>query len=224
MGRQEQLMASSVRGFIRRHTRCRPVPGLGSVRLHLADETLPLWRAVQLETRDPDTPLPFWAYAWGGGLAISRYLLDRPEAVAGRRVADLGTGSGLCAIAAMQAGATSVVAIDVDPFAVAAVALNARANGVRVTVVAHDVLDDDPPDVEVLMAGDCWYEASLAERVLPWLRRARDRGLDVIVGDPGRRYLPADALEVVATYEVRTTTDLEDLGHRTAHVYRLRQP
>jgi predicted nicotinamide N-methyase len=168
--------------------------------------------------------LPYWAFAWGGGLAIGRYLLDQPEVVRGRRVFDLATGSGLCAIAAMQAGATTVVAADIDPFAVAAVALNARANRQRVTALARDVLDDPPPDVDVILAGDCWYEARLAERVLPWLRRARADGIDVLVGDPGRRYLPTDVLIELRSYDVRTTTELEDLDHRQGRVYALRSP
>ena len=126
-------MATSPRAFVLRHTRLRPVPGLEEIRLHLADEVLPLWGAVQVETGDPDAALPYWAFAWGGGLAIGRYLREHPETVAGRSVFDLGSGSGLCAIAAMAAGAASATGADIDPFAVAAIALNARANGRRVT-------------------------------------------------------------------------------------------
>lgn len=199
------------------------MPGLDEIRLHLADEILPLWHAVQLESNDPDAALPYWAFAWGGGLAIAHYLRDHPEAVAGRRVFDLASGSGLCAVAAMEAGASSVIAADIDPFAVAACGLNARANGHRVTTLHDDVLDEGPPDVDVVLAGDCWYEARLAERVLPWLQRVRDLGIEVLVGDPGRRYLPTDALEEVATYEVRTTTELEDLEYKVGHVYTVRR-
>jgi predicted nicotinamide N-methyase len=198
------------------------VPGLEKIRLHLADDALTLWHAVQIETGDPDAALPYWAFAWGGGLAIGRYLADRPDVVHGRRVFDLATGSGLCAIAAMQAGAEAVTAVDIDPFAVAAVALNARANRQRVSVIGRDVLDEAPPDVDVILAGDIWYEARLAERVLPWLLQARLRGIDVLVGDPGRRYLPADLLVELGTYDVRTTTELEDLAHRQGRVYALR--
>jgi predicted nicotinamide N-methyase len=215
-------MAASARAFVLRQTRLRPVPGLEEIRLHLADEVVPLWHAVQVETGDPDAALPYWAFAWGGGLAIARYLRDRPEAVAGRRVFDLASGSGLCAIAALRAGAASAAGTDIDAFAAAAIDLNARANGGRVTVVRRDVLDEEPPDAEVVLAGDCWYEAGLAERVLPWLERARDRGIDVLVGDPGRRYLPADALTELARYEVRTTTELEDLERKEGRVYALR--
>lgn len=197
------------------------MPGLEEVRLHLADEPLPLWHAVQLETGDPDAPLPYWAFAWGGGLAIGRYLREHPEVAAGRRVLDFASGSGLCAIAALRAGARRATAADIDPLAAAAIALNARANRCRVEVLRRDILDDDPPDVDVVIAGDCWYEAALAGRAITWLRRVRDRGIDVLVGDPGRRYLPLDALVELASYEVRTTTELEDLERKRAAVYAL---
>ena len=214
-------MAASPRAFVIRHTRPRPVPGLEEVRLHLADEILPLWHASQVDTGDEDAPLPYWAFAWSGGLALGRYLREHPEAVRGRRVFDLASGSGLCAIAAMLAGATEATGVDVDPAAVAAIALNARANGVRVGALARDVLDDEPPDADVVLAGDCWYEQGLAARVQPWLRRAQAAGLDVLLGDPGRRYLPTDELVELAAYEVRTTTELEDMDRKTARVFRL---
>ncbi len=215
-------MPDSRRAFVVRHAPLRPVPGLEAIRLHLADDVLAVWRAAQLETGDPDAALPYWAVAWGGGLAISRHVLEHPEMVAGRRVFDLASGSGLCAIAAMGAGASVAVAADIDPFAVAAIGLNARANRCRVQVVGRDVLDDDPPDADVVLAGDCWYEGDLARRVLPWLQRALARGLDVLVGDPGRPYLPTADLVELATYDVRTTSDLEDLQRRRGRVYRLR--
>ena len=192
-------LSASPRAFILHHTALRPVPGLETIRLHLADDAFTLWHAVQIETGDPEAALPYWAFAWGGGLAIGRYLREHPEAVRGRRVFDLATGSGLCAIAAMQAGAPAVTAADIDPFAVAAVALNARANRQRLTVIGRDVLDDPPPDVDVILAGDCWYEARLAERVLPWLlqgprawhRRPRRRSRSPLPPDrrPGRASL-----------------------------------
>jgi predicted nicotinamide N-methyase len=215
-------MAASPRAFVLRHTHLRPVPGLEEVRLHLADEVLHLWYAVQIETDDPDAVLPYWAFAWGGGLAIGRYLRENPEAVAGLRVFDVASGSGLCAIASMHAGAAEATGADIDAFAAAAIKLNARANGRRVTVVCRDVLDEDSPDVDVILAGDCWYEARLAGRVLPWLHRARDRGIEVLVGDPGRRYLPTEELVELASYDVRTTTELEDLERKQGRVYALR--
>ena len=216
-------MTGSSRAFVIRHTTLGPVPGADGIRLHLGAEVLPLWHAVQVETGDPDAALPYWAFAWGGGLAIARYLADHPATVWARRVVDVASGSGLCAIAAMHAGATSSIAIDVDMFSVAAIKLKARANGVRVTAIRRDVLDEGPPDADVLLAGDCWYEAGLAARVTPWLTRARDHGVDVLVGDPGRRYLPTADLEEIACYEVRTTTELEDLDRKQARVYRLRR-
>ena len=215
-------MPPSRRAFVHRHTRLRPVPGLEEIRLHLADEVLPLWHAVQVETGDPEAALPYWAFAWGGGLAIARYLRDHPQAVAGRRVFDLAAGSGLCAIAALGAGAAEATSADIDAFAWAAIELNARANGRRVSIVRRDVLDEEPPDADVILAGDCCYEARLAERVLSWLRRAQGRGIEVLVGDPGRRYLPTDQLIEQAAYDVRTTTELEDLALKKGRVYSLR--
>lgn len=215
-------MTTSPRAFVLRHTRLRSVPGHESIRLHLADEILPLWHAVQLETGDADAALPYWAFAWAGGLAIARYLQDHPEAVAGRRVFDLGSGSGLCAIAALQAGAAAATGADIDVLAAAAMERNAKANRCRIGVVRRDILDEPPPDVDVVLAGDCWYEGRLAERVLPWLQRARVDGIQILVGDPGRRYLPTDELEELATYSVRTTTELEDLDQKVGRVYRLR--
>jgi predicted nicotinamide N-methyase len=211
------------RAFVLRHTKLRPVPGLDATRLHLTDDVLALWAAVQRETGEADAPLPYWAFAWGGGLAIARYLGERPEAVAARRVFDLGSGSGVCAIVALGAGASAVVAADIDPFAAAAIELNARANRRRLTVVNGDVLDEPPPSgIDVILAGDCWYEQGLAGRSMRWLRQAHEADIEVLVGDPGRRYLPTDELEPLATYEVRTTTELEDLDLKRATVYRLR--
>jgi predicted nicotinamide N-methyase len=216
------MKAASTRAFVLHNTRLRPVPGLEEIRLHLADEVLPLWHAVQVETHDEDAALPYWAFAWGGGLAIARYLREHPTAVAGRRVFDFGSGSGLCAIAALRAGASAVEASDIDPFAVAAIELNARANTGRVNVTARDVLDEDVPEVDVIVAGDCWYEARFAERILPWLLRAREAGVEILVGDPGRRYLPLEEMDELASYEVRTTTELEDLAMKRGRVFALR--
>ena len=217
-------MADSARSFVLRQTRPAVVPGLPAIRIHTAEEILPLWHAVQIELEDPDAALPYWAFAWSGGLAIASYLRDVPGRVAGRRVLDFASGSGLCAIAAMQAGAAETTGVDIDPFAAAAIELNAKANRVRVSRLRRDLLDDEPPDVEVILAGDTCYDANLAARVLPWLRVAQSRGIDVLVGDPGRRYLPADDLVELACYDVRTTTELEDLDHKHGRVYGLRLP
>ncbi len=216
-------MASSPQAFVRRHTSLRPVPGLNEIRLHLTHDVLELWREVQLERRDPDAALPYWAIAWAGGLAVARYLCDHPDAIVGRRVFDFASGSGLCAIVAARSGASDVTAADVDSFAAAAIRLNAAVNGCRIGVVYRDILDEEPPDTDVLIAADCWYEGRLAERVLPWLQRARDRGIEVLVGDPNRDYLPASHLVELARYQVRTTSELDDLAKTNGWVYALRR-
>jgi predicted nicotinamide N-methyase len=217
-------VATSARSFVLRHTRLQDVPGLDGIRLHLADDALALWHASQLATGDPDSPLPYWGFAWGGGLALGRYLFEHPEVVAGRRVLDVASGSGLCAIAAVRAGAAEVTAVDVDPVAVEAIRINARANKVRLDVMCADLLDDEPPDVDVILAGDCWYEESFAARITEWLLHARERGIDVRIGDPGRRYLPDDTFRQIATYEVRSTTEMEDLGRKSASVLEFNTP
>jgi predicted nicotinamide N-methyase len=213
------VTSSTKRSFVVRETRLQPVPGLHGIQLHLADDALALWRAVQVATADDDAPLPYWGFAWSGGLALAHLLQDRPGIVAGRRVLDLASGSGLVAIAALRAGADRALATDIDPFAHDAIALNARANQVRVSVLAGDLLDAPPPAVDVILAGDCFYEVGLAERVRRWLTEARRRGIDVFVGDPGRRHLPLQDLVRIAAYEVRTTTELEDLERTWAAAY-----
>lgn len=176
-----------------------------------------LQRAGEELGRD-DPPLAFWAFAWPGGLALARYLLDHPTEVAGLRVLDVAAGSGLCAIAAVRAGAARVEAVDIDPLAEAAATVNARANGVRFAVRRADVLSDPSPDVDVILAGDVSYEQPMATRMHAWLRRASLGGTRVLIGDPGRRYLPPD-LEPLATYRVRTTREIEDAEVRPASVY-----
>jgi predicted nicotinamide N-methyase len=152
----------------------------------------------------PSEP-PFWAAAWPGGQALARHLLDRPDLVAGRSVLDLGSGSGLVAVAAAMAGARSVLASEIDPFGRTAIALNAEANGVPPVPVVGDVLDGGPPDAEVLLAGDVCYDRAMTERVLPFLDAARARGADVLIGDPGRPYLPRERLLPLATFDVPDT-------------------
>jgi len=216
------LPMSHRRSFVAHHTRLRPVPGLPSIRLHLAEDAVPVWQATEAATGLAGAPIPFWAFAWAGGLAMACFLAERPDEVRGRAVLDFATGSGLVAIAAVQAGAQSVVAADIDPFAEAAAGLNARANGVRFEFVSRDLLLEEPPDVDVLLAADTWYEGPFAERVRPWLQAAADRGIRVLVGDPGRRYLPDGWLEELAAYEVETTTRLEDRPVVTGRVFVLR--
>lgn len=179
--------------FIRERMNAAPVSGLHDIRLHLAGPSSGLARRFGAEAAEP-----YWAFVWGGGLALARHVLDRPEVVAGRRVLDLGSGSGLVAIAAMTAGAASAVAVDIDPRAAVAARLNATLNGVVVETVTADWLDGPAPDgIEVVLVGDLFYEAGLAERALGFLRRCRAAGLEVLIGDPGRKTLPVEALEQV---------------------------
>ena len=217
-----RLSLSQRRALVARTTRLQALLDVPSIRLHLAAEAEPVSRATAAALEIDEAPLPYWAFAWSGGLAIARYLSDHPEAVAGRSVLDLATGSGLCAIAALQAGAATATGVDIDPFAEAAVDLNAKANGVRVGYIGRDLLDEEPPDAEVVLAGDTSYEGPFAERVGPWLRLAAARGARVLIGDPGRRYLPAVGLEELAACEVHTTTAFEDRDVVTARVFTLR--
>jgi predicted nicotinamide N-methyase len=212
------------RSLIARQTRLRVVPGLPGIRLHLADDAGPAWEATEAALGIATAPIPFWAFAWAGGIALARYLTEHPAEVRGLHVLDFATGSGLVAIAAQQVGAAHVDAADIDPFAEAAVQLNARANSVRIDYVGRDLLREPPPDVDVLLAADTWYESALAERVLPWLQQAADQGIRVLVGDPHRRYLPAGDLTLLADYEVETTTALEDRAIVRAGVFTLPGP
>ena len=172
------------------------------------------------ELQETGVPPPFWAFAWAGGQALSRYLLDEPQTVAGRTVLDLAAGSGLCAIAALKCGAVSALAADIDPFAVAATALNADANDVTVTGLLDDVLAVGPPGVDVILAGDICYEQAMASRMLSWLTDAARAGCNVLIGDPGRRYLP-EGLCQLAEYDIPTEPDLEEVEYKISRVYTL---
>ena len=217
--------ASAVRtapeAFIRAHTRLRPVPLVPELRLHVADEATELWSRTEEELGEMDLPAPFWAFAWAGGQALARYVLDHPQLVSGLRVADIGTGSGLVGLAAARAGA-HVTAYDTDAFAVMAARLNAAANGLALDVRLADPLLDGPcPDCDVALVGDLFYEKPVAERLLPWLEEAARRGVGILIGDPGRSYLPA-GLERLAEYGVPTTRALEDLELKRTGVWALR--
>ena len=209
---------ANLRAFVRRHTQLQPVAdGLG-VRLHLAADVTAVWHAAARELAIDDAPMPYWAFAWSGGLAIVSYLRDHPAAVDGRSVLDLGAGSGLCGIVAATLGATSVQAADIDPLARAAIAVNARANDVRIGISHSDVLESDPPDVDVVLAGDVCYEEAMGRRMIEWLRTAADQGARVLLGDPGRAYLPG-GLERLADYRVRTSTEVEEAVVKPSAVY-----
>jgi predicted nicotinamide N-methyase len=192
------------------------------VRLHLADEAIGLWEQTEEALGGVRMPPPFWAFAWAGGQALARYVLDHPETVAGRSVLDLASGSGLVAVAAALAGAASVTASDIDRFATAAVSLNAAANGVSVSARLGDLLGGDGEGAQAVLAGDVFYERAMAERVLSFLERVRARGALVLVGDPGRAYLPRDRFESLAVYDVPVVADLEDRAVKTTTVWRLR--
>lgn len=187
-------------GFFTRHTALRRPPLVPEVALHLAEDVSALWQAMEDERErgglGPGEASPFWAAAWVGGQALARYLLDTPGLVRGARVLDLGSGSGLVAIAARLAGAESVLASDVDPYARAVTPLNAAASGVHGIETFGDVLDDDVPELDVVLAGDVFYDLRMADRVRPWLFTAWARGATVLVGDPGRSQLPAGLVEV----------------------------
>jgi predicted nicotinamide N-methyase len=192
--------------FFARHTRLTRTPLVPEVALHLADDVAALWQAMADAAGTgagpgPGEASPFWAAAWIGGQGLARYVLDHPELVAGRTVLDLGAGSGLVAVAAALAGAGRVLASDVDPYALAVIPFNAAANGVTGVEPVGDVLDDDLPEVDVVLAGDVFYDLRMADRVRPWLFTAWVRGAVVLVGDPGRSQLP-EALQEVAAYDV----------------------
>ncbi len=209
---------ANLRAFVRNRTRLRPVPDVPGVRLHMADDVMEMAQLAGDTLGQADPPLPFWAVPWAGGLAIARYLLDHPEEVERKRVVDVASGSGLCAIVALRAGAASVHAVDVDPLAEAAVAVNARANGLRIGFSRRDLLSEPPPACDVVLAGDVCYEGPMAARMLGWLQGAADRGVRVLLGDPGRRYLPA-GLTRLATYRIRTSRELEDAELKESAVY-----
>jgi len=198
------------RAFILANTRLQAPPHTPELRLHLADEVTPIWRMTEEELGEIGLPPPFWAFAWAGGQALGRYLLDHPDEVAGQRVIDFATGSGLVAIAAMKAGAASVLAADIDPFCAAAVSLNAEANGVTVGFTDANLLDAAPPAADLILAADICYEKPMAEAVMDWLGVARAAGARVLIGDPGRAYFPKSGLVRLAEYRVPTSRELED--------------
>lgn len=206
--------------FIRAETDIRPVPHVPEIRLHVAHEAIALWQKTEEELAAMGLPPPFWAFAWAGGQGLARYLLDHPAEVAGRRVLDFATGSGLVAIAAAMAGAERVLAVDIDPFAVVASRLNAAENGVTIEAAQRDVIGLDE-GWEVILAGDVCYEQAMAARVLDWLEGLRRRGARVLLGDPGRSYLPKQGLAELAAYQVPVVGALEDHAIKRTVVWTL---
>ncbi|MFG1418330.1 methyltransferase [Xanthobacter sp. V0B-10] len=207
--------------FIRAETRLRPTALVPEISLHVADEAVPIWHRTEEELGEMGLPPPFWAFAWAGGQALARHVLDHPELVAGEDVLDFASGSGLVGIAAMKAGARRVTCADVDGFALAAIALNGEANAVTLAPMGEDLIGRDLGWGTVL-AGDICYEKDLAERVYAWLLALSRRGARVLIGDPGRTYLPKDRLEQLAEYHVPVTRELEDMEIKRTCVWRPR--
>jgi predicted nicotinamide N-methyase len=206
--------------FIRDNTRLMPVPHAPEIRLHLADEATELWQKTEDELGEIGLDPPFWAFAWAGGQALARYVLDNPALVAGKTVLDVATGSGLVAIAAAQAGAARVTAVDIDAFAEAAVGLNAAANGVEVEATTADPTGTDA-GWQVILAGDICYQRDMTEAMIGWLAPLARAGRAILIGDPGRTYLPRERLEKLAEYQVPVTRALEDFEIKRTGVWRL---
>ncbi len=207
--------------FILAQTRLVATPLAPEIRLHVADEATELWQKTEDELGRTGLPPPFWAFAWAGGQALARYVLDHPELVAGRRVLDFAAGSGLVAIAAAKAGAGIIEASEIDPFATAAIALNAAQNGVSLIVRPVDLVGSDD-GWEVVLAGDVSYQRDMAESATRWLAALARRGARVLIGDPWRGYLARDLLESIAAYNVPVSRALEDADVKRADVFRFR--
>ena len=205
--------------FILENTSVMSPPHVPEIRLHLADEAHDLWLKTEEELEEIGLPPPFWAFAWAGGQGLARYVLDNPEVVRGKRVLDFATGSGLVAIAAAKAGAPDVVAADIDPFCAAAVRLNAAANGVSVSFDGRDFIGENN-GFDVLLAGDVFYDRAFAARLIPCFSRLAEGGITILIGDPGRSYLPRERLAKLAEYQVPVTRALEDAEVKRTIVWR----
>ncbi len=203
--------------FIRANAALLAPPLVPEIKLYLATEVVPLWRATEDELAKIGVPPPYWAFAWAGGQALARYILDNPALVSNKMVLDIGSGSGLVALAAAKAGATQVLAADIDAFSCAAIGLNAAANQLDIAVTQEDIIGQHSA-WDVILVGDLFYERPLAERLLAWLAPLKATAL---LGDPGRSYFPKHGVEKLAIYTVQTTRDLEDREIRETGVYRL---
>ncbi|MBB1249555.1 class I SAM-dependent methyltransferase [Rhizobium sp. G21] len=212
-------MKTEPRAFILANTGVMAPPHTPEIRLWLADEAHDLWLKTEEELEAIGLPPPFWAFAWAGGQGLARYVLDHPDCVAGKRVVDFASGSGLVAIAAAKAGARSVTAIDIDPWTETAIALNSDLNAVEI-FFSGDNLIGEPINADVLLAGDVFYDKSFADALIPWFESLRQQGTEVIVGDPGRAYCPRDRMQSLATYQVPVTRALEDSEVKKTTVWR----
>ncbi|MEO3389407.1 methyltransferase [Mesorhizobium sp. CAU 1741] len=213
------LSPERAEAFIRANTALMAPPHVPELRLHLADEAHDLWSRTEAELESIGLQPPFWAFAWAGGQGLARYVLDNPDIVAGKRVLDFASGSGLVAIAAARAGAAHVLAADIDPFCAAAVALNAAANETKIDFTADDLVGLTG-DWHVVLAGDVFYDKAFAERLMPWFTSLARGATTVLVGDPGRSYLPKTAMTALATYQVPVTRALEDAEVKKTTVWR----
>src|SRR3954453_10672150 len=219
-------MIGDRKAFIRANTRLKPVPLVPEIALHVADESVPIWQKTEEELDAIGLPPPYWAFAWAGGQALSRYVLDNAGMVAKQRGLGLASGSGLVAIAAAMAGAI-VAAADIDAFTEAAISLNMAANGVYADILVRDMLEDPAPLVpryDVILVGALFYERDTSARALAFLERHAAVGTRVIVGDPGRTYLPKERLTRLAEYAVPVTRELEDLEIKRTVVWELLAP
>jgi predicted nicotinamide N-methyase len=214
-------MIDDIPAFIRENTRVLAPSHVPELQLHLADDAVALWQLTEEQLGELGLPPPFWAFAWAGGQALARYLLDHPEIVRGRDVLDVASGSGLVAIAAMKAGASRAIAVDIDAFAMHAAEINAALNGVSLTTSDSDPVGQ-PTLCDLILVGDLFYDRDLAPRVLAWLETLQREGKHVLIGDPGRTYLPKDKLEQIASYDIPVTRALEDAEVKRAAVWRLR--
>jgi predicted nicotinamide N-methyase len=206
--------------FIRANTIVASPPLVPELRLYLATEITPIWQASEAALQEMNLPPPYWAFAWPGGQALARHLLDHPELVAGKRVMDFAAGSGLTALAAKRAGAARVQAVEIDRVAGAAIQLNAELNDLDVEILCRDLVGETLPGIDLLLAGDICYERPMAERVTAWLRTLAAGGLTVLMGDPGRTYLPGDGLVEQARYDVPTSLELEDRELRQTVIWK----
>jgi predicted nicotinamide N-methyase len=206
--------------FILAQTAIAAPPLTPEIRLHLATEITPIWEATEASLTRMNLPPPYWAFAWAGGQALTRFLIDHPDWVRGKRVLDFAAGSGLSAIGAAKAGAALVQAAEIDDYAIAAIALNARINDVAIELLREDLVGVDPR-WDVVLAGDVCYERPMAERVIAWFRALAGRGVAILMGDPGRAYLPQSGLVELARYQVPTSLELEDRTMRETIVWRL---
>jgi len=213
---------NSAENFVRTHTMPTRAPLVPEIALNLATEITPIWQATEAWLAAGEISPPFWAFAWPGGQALARYILDNPSTVAGKLVLDFGAGCGIAAIAAALAGAARVEAAEIDPMATAAIRRNAADNHVHITTETRDVVGEKCR-WDVIMCGDVCYEAPMTQHILPWLRQMAQRA-DVWVADPGRAYLPRDGLFPIATYKVPTSLELEDRTERDVTLYRLTPP